>query len=118
MKRELTKQLESATRKRIDENLKNLNWRIDEFKKDCNVYTGRTRTKEETSKIKAIFPKGKYPDYVLYSSDDYKPIAIIEAKRTYPQSLCHYELENASIFSCSSLNSFGVRFLSELCGLS
>ena len=81
MKRELTKQLESATRKRIDENLKNLNWCIDEFKKDCNVYTGRTRTKEETSKIKAIFPKGKYPDYVLYSSDDYKPIAIIEAKR-------------------------------------
>jgi hypothetical protein len=42
----------------------------------------------------------------------------IDALRTYPQSLCHYELENASIFSCSSLNSFGVRFLSELCGLS
>lgn len=78
---EFTKVLESAVRKRIDENLKNLGWNIDEFSKRCNVCTERPRTTEEQKKIKKKFPKGKFPDYVLYSSEDYKPIAIIEAKR-------------------------------------
>ena len=81
MQNTLTSPLESATRKRIDENLKNLNWKTDEFGKDCNVYTERPRTNEERKKITAKFPKGKFPDYVLYSSDQFKPIAIIEAKR-------------------------------------
>ena len=77
----LTKPLESATRTKINRILKNLNWNIDEFKKDCNVFTERVRTKKEQAKIKQKFPKGRFPDYVLYSSEDSKPIAIIEAKR-------------------------------------
>jgi type I restriction enzyme M protein len=77
----LTKPLESATRKRIDEYLKNLGWETDEFKKDCNVYTERPRTKAEKKKIRNKYPLGKFPDYILYSSSDFKPIAIIEAKR-------------------------------------
>ena len=81
MKKSLTTPLESATRKRIDENLKNLGWNIDEFNKDCNVYTERPRTIEEKKQIKKKFPKGRFPDYVLYSSDNFKPIGIIEAKR-------------------------------------
>ncbi|KAA6334337.1 hypothetical protein EZS27_017332 [termite gut metagenome] len=40
--------LESATRKEIDRILTNLGWRnIDEFKKDCNVFTERVKTKVE-----------------------------------------------------------------------
>lgn len=81
MKKTFTQPLESATRKRIDENLNNLNWHTDEFKKDCNVFTERPRTEQESSKIRKKYPKGKFPDYVLYSSDDFKPIGIIEAKR-------------------------------------
>jgi len=77
----LTNPLESATRKRIDENLNNLGWETDEFNKDCNVFTERPRTKEERKKIRAKFPNGKFPDYVLYSSETFDPIAIIEAKR-------------------------------------
>ena len=81
MKKEYTSPLESATRKRIDEILKNLSWKTDEFGKECNVFTERTRTEEERRRIKSKFPKGKFPDYVLYSSDELQPIAIIEAKR-------------------------------------
>lgn len=78
-----TTPLESATRKEIDLILKNLGWSVDEFKKDCNVFTERVRTKEEERRIRAKFPKGRFPDYVLYSSasDGFKPLAVIEAKR-------------------------------------
>ena len=79
--KEFTSPLESATRKRIDEILKNIGWKTDEFGKECNVFTERPRTTEEKKQIKNNFPKGKFPDYVLYSSDEFKPIAIIEAKR-------------------------------------
>ena len=51
MQNEFTSPLESATRKRIDENLKNLNWKTDEFGKDCNVYTERPRTNDERKGI-------------------------------------------------------------------
>lgn len=77
----LTTPLESASRKEIDRILKNLGWGIDEFDKNCNVFTERVRTIEEAKKIKNKYPKGKFPDYVLYSSGDFKPLAIIEAKR-------------------------------------
>ena len=77
----LTTPLESATRKRIDEILNKLGWKGDEFKDGCNVFTERTRTIEERKKIKAAFPKGKFPDYVLYRSDTFEPLAIVEAKR-------------------------------------
>jgi type I restriction enzyme M protein len=77
----LTKPLESATRKIIDENLNNLGWKTDEFNKDCNVFTERPRTEKERKKIRKKFPKGKFPDYVLYESGIFNPIAIIEAKR-------------------------------------
>lgn len=82
MEKEFTSPLESATRKRIDETLKNLGWKTDEFGKECNVFTERPRTEIERKKIKGKFPKGKFPDYVLYSSENFKPIAIIEAKRS------------------------------------
>jgi len=76
-----TTPLESATRKEIDLILKNLDWHTSEFAKNCNVFTERVRTKEEEKKLKAKFPKGKFPDYVLYSSDKFEPLAVIEAKR-------------------------------------
>lgn len=76
-----TTPLESATRKEIDRILDNLGWHTREMAKDCNVFTERVRTKEEAKKIKQKFPKGKFPDYVLYSSDVFQPLAIIEAKR-------------------------------------
>lgn len=77
----LTTPLESATRVKINRILQNLGWNVDEFDKDCNVFTERVRTKEEASKIRAAFPKGRFPDYVLYSSQTLEPMAIIEAKR-------------------------------------
>jgi type I restriction enzyme M protein len=77
----LTKPLESATRKEIDRVLSNTGWKTSEFKKDCNVFTERVRTKEEVQKIKNRFPKGRFPDYVLYKSETFEPLAIIEAKR-------------------------------------
>jgi len=76
---QLTTPLESATRVKINRILQNLGWNLDEFNKDCNVFTERVRTEEEKSKIRAKYPKGRFPDYVLYS--DNTPVAIIEAKR-------------------------------------
>ena len=76
---QLTTPLESATRVKINRILQNLGWNIDEFNKDCNVFTERVRTEEEKAKIRAKYPKGRFPDYVLYS--DYRPVAVIEAKR-------------------------------------
>ena len=77
----LTAPLETATRKKIDEKLKKLGWKTDEFSKKCNVFTGRPRTEEEKKKIKKKYPTGRFPDYILYDSDAFEPIAIIEAKR-------------------------------------
>src|SRR3989338_8066355 len=77
----LTSPLESATRKEIDRVLTNTGWKTSEFQKDCNVFTERVRTKEEERKIKNAFPHGRFPDYVLYRSSTFEPIAVIEAKR-------------------------------------
>lgn len=74
---ELTKNLESATRKKIDQILLNLDWIIDEESNKCNVFTERAKTVEQNKKL-----KGKFPDYVLYQSNTNIPIAIIEAKRS------------------------------------
>lgn len=71
-----TKPLESATRIKINNWLVNLGWDINENSPTCNCYTERARTIEENKKF-----KGNKPDYVLYSSKDNSPIAIIEAKR-------------------------------------
>ena len=71
-----TRPLESATRIKINNWLVNLGWNIDESSPTCNCFTERARTIEENKKF-----KGYKPDYVLYSSTDSKPIAIIEAKR-------------------------------------
>jgi len=71
-----TKPLESTTRIKINNWLANLGWIIDENNPQCNCYTERARTIEENRKF-----AGKKPDYVLYSSSDLQPIAIIEAKR-------------------------------------
>lgn len=71
-----TKPLESATRIKINNWLVNLGWDINENSPTCNCYTERARTIEENKKF-----KGNKPDYVLYSSKDNNPIAIIEAKR-------------------------------------
>ena len=72
----LTVPLESATRIKINNWLSNLNWLIDESDPFCNCFTERARTVEENKKL-----AGNKPDYVLYSSANKKPIAIIEAKR-------------------------------------
>ena len=72
----LTKPLESATRVKINNWLVNLGWIIDENNPKCNCFTERARTVEENKKFKR-----NKPDYVLYSSDELHPIAIIEAKR-------------------------------------
>ena len=71
-----TKPLESATRKRIDILLVNLNWECDERKKTCNVFTERPKTVEQKKKLGKSFP-----DYVLYESGTDNPIAIIESKK-------------------------------------
>jgi type I restriction enzyme M protein len=73
----LTSPLESATRIKINNWLANLGWIIDENNPRCNCFTERARTVEENQKF-----KGSKPDYVLYSSETLKPIAVIEAKRT------------------------------------
>jgi len=71
-----TKSLESATRKKIDLILNNLEWNTDEEDLNCNVFTERAKTIEQNKSF-----KGKFPDYVLYKSNSDEPIAIIEAKR-------------------------------------
>src|SRR3989344_3144321 len=68
--------LESSTRIKIDNWLKELGWEINDESPNCNVYTERTKTTEQKNKL-----KGKFPDYVLYKSGTDNPIAIIEAKR-------------------------------------
>lgn len=72
----LTKPLESATRIKINNWLLNLGWNLDESSPGCNCFTERARTVAENKKF-----KGKQPDYVLYSSKGFNPIAIIEAKK-------------------------------------
>ena len=74
--KKFTNPLESDTRIKINNWLINLGWNINKDSPKCNVTTERARTTAENKKF-----KGKKPDYVLYSSDDFKPIAIIEAKR-------------------------------------
>ncbi len=73
---ELTKSLESFTRKKIDSILNNLGWFTDEESKNCNVFTERAKTQEQNKKF-----KGNFPDYILYESKSDNPIAVIEAKR-------------------------------------
>src|SRR3989344_2431198 len=73
---ELTKSLESATRKTIDSWLTELGWNIDENSFACSVFTERAKTKEQNKKF-----QGKKPDFVLYKSGTDNPLAIIEAKR-------------------------------------
>ncbi len=74
--KKLTNQIESTTRIKINNWLTNLGWEIDENNPNCTCFTERARTVEENK----LF-KGNKPDYVLYSSKEKKPIAIIEAKR-------------------------------------
>lgn len=71
-----TKPLESATRLKINNWLINLGWNLEENSPTCNCFTERARTVDENEKF-----KGNKPDYVLYSSENFKPLAIIEAKR-------------------------------------
>ena len=73
---DLTKSLESATRKKIDNWLRDLGWNTDEDSSDCNVFTERAKTVDQNKKF-----KGKKPDYVLYKTGTDIPIGIIEAKR-------------------------------------
>src|SRR3990167_8993364 len=73
---ELTKALESSTRKKIDSILNSLGWKTDEESKECNVFTERAKTKDQNKKL-----NGNFPDYTLYESKSDTPLAIIEAKR-------------------------------------
>jgi len=76
MKLPFTRPMETSTRKKIDLILINLGWNTDEEDRNCNVFTGRTKTKEQNKRL-----KGKFPDYVLYRSGSDLPIAVIETKR-------------------------------------
>lgn len=67
---------ESATRKKVDNWLKELGWNTDEESVSCNVFTERAKTESQNKKFKR-----KRPDYVLYRSGTDEPLAIIEAKR-------------------------------------
>ena len=67
---------ESAARKVIDALLVHLGWTTDESKPDCDVFTERAKTKEQTQLLLK-----KRPDYVLYEYGTDRPIAVIEAKR-------------------------------------
>jgi len=73
---ELTKSLESSTRKKIDIMLNNLDWDTDEDSLACNVFTERVKTEEEQKKL-----EGKKPDYSLYKFGTDEIIGIIEAKQ-------------------------------------
>lgn len=68
---------EQGVRTLVDEQLKNLDWKLTKGK-DCNVFQEQPRTVKERKKL-----KGKKPDYVLYSSNPSRiePIAIIETKK-------------------------------------
>ena len=70
----LTDPKESATRKRVDTILKNLKWRDDESRPDCNVFTERAKTRAQNKLL-----GGYEPDYILYKSGTDTPIGIIEA---------------------------------------
>lgn len=71
-----TKVKESATRKKIDILLNNLEWDTDEESPYCNICTERLKTTEQQNKL-----KGKEPDYSLYKYGTDEIIGIIEAKR-------------------------------------
>ena len=77
-----TKRLETATRKKIDLMLKNLNWHENEELPDCNVFTERAKTTAQSEELKKLSGHIKPPDYVLYKYNTDTPIAIIEAKRS------------------------------------
>lgn len=71
-----TRPLESDTRDWINNLLINLGWILEKGNPKRNCFFEQARTEEENLKF-----KGNRPDYVLYSSDDFQPLAIIEAKR-------------------------------------
>jgi type I restriction enzyme M protein len=75
-KSKFTQSLESATRKKIDNWLKELGWNTDEDSGNCNVCTERAKTRTQKDNL-----QGKKPDFVLYKSGSDEPIAIIEAKK-------------------------------------
>src|SRR5438128_1448271 len=60
----------------IDTQLKNLGWNNDPFSQKRNVFQQRVKTEEQKQKL-----LGKRPDYTLYPSNSYDPLAIIEAKK-------------------------------------
>jgi type I restriction enzyme M protein len=72
----LTKPLESSTRKKIDQWLINLGWNTDEESPECNVVTERGFTEEQETKL-----GGNNPDFLLLKSGTTQPLAIVEAKR-------------------------------------
>ena len=73
---ELTKSLESSTRKKIDIILNNLGWDTDEDSIFCNVFTERVKTRAQQKKL-----KGNKPDYSLYKSGTGEIIGVIETKK-------------------------------------
>ncbi|AFC70616.1 HsdM family class I SAM-dependent methyltransferase [Rickettsia australis] len=68
--------VEQQTEWIISNNLVNKRWHIDNDTKK-NVYFQKPKSKTEQTRL-----NGKRPDYILYESNNDKPIAIIEAKKT------------------------------------
>ena len=67
------------------------------FKKDVELVTSPEGSLNIELLI-SLFASNQIP------KSDSKVNKLKKLVRTYPRSLCHYELENASSFSCSSLN--------------
>jgi type I restriction enzyme M protein len=85
--------IEQSVRTLVDEQLKNLGWRLANGKR-CNVFQEQPRTIKERKKL-----KGKRPDYVLYSKDSNRiePLVIIETKK--PGSNLDEALKQGNIYA-------------------
>ena len=77
MKYSLKQPLESYTRSRIEERLRELGYSLDERNPDeCNVYRERAKFENQDRAL-----KGKNPDFLIYKRGSSEILAVIEAKR-------------------------------------
>lgn len=90
--------LEANTRSNFDQILINLGYKIDETKKECNVFKERAKTPEQNQKLK----KRGRPDYVVYQTNTDRPLAVIEAKKvgTDINAALQQAIEYATALSC------------------
>lgn len=77
MKYGIKQPLESYTRSKIEERLKELGYNMDEkYPDECNVYRERAKYENQDRAL-----KGKNPDFLIYKKGSSEILAVIEAKR-------------------------------------